>query len=309
MALVYLVRNRVNGHRYIGVTVRSLAKRENETYSAATRGESHPLYDAIREYKIDSFTWFIVAEVETKAEALQMERELTRILKPEYNLIYGGGGRAHYIHKKAEEKPIKEYIARKVLPLPAVEEWRPVPGFEGYYEVSSHARVRSLTVERSLGRSYFSRVRTGKILKQKVDARDNRWSITLARHKVYKTYRISTLVALVFIGPRPDGMEVCHLSDDKSDNKINNLYYGTHIQNCEDRSRNGKTMRGAKATGVILTEEQVREIKRSLAIPGAFLYRELAEQYGVTREAIGAIARGRTWGHVRIGGDGDAVSN
>ena len=46
-----------------------------------------------------------------------------------------------------------------------IEEWRPIPGYEGLYEVSSYGKVRSLDrfIIDSLGHRRFYK---GKVLKQ-----------------------------------------------------------------------------------------------------------------------------------------------
>lgn len=42
-----------------------------------------------------------------------------------------------------------------------------------------------------------------------------------------------------FVGPCPVGLEACHKNDDKHDNRIENLYWGTRSQNVQDQIRNG----------------------------------------------------------------------
>lgn len=117
------------------------------------------------------------------------------------------------------------------------EEWRAIPGWEGLYEVSSDGRVRSLpysTPTRGTQR--------GRMLKAAPDTRgypavhlcDN--GTELRRHRLV---RVHILVALAFIGPRQDGMEVRHLDDVKTNNNLDNLAYGTHAENMADSMRNG----------------------------------------------------------------------
>jgi hypothetical protein len=50
-----------------------------------------------------------------------------------------------------------------------------------------------------------------------------------------KTRRVHTLVAEAFIGPRPDGMEVCHGNGTPTDNRAENLRWDTHKVNCNER--------------------------------------------------------------------------
>lgn len=49
--------------------------------------------------------------------------------------------------------------------------------------------------------------------------------------KFDKVYTIHGLVAKAFLGERPDGFEIDHISGDKSDNTMRNLEYVTHQEN------------------------------------------------------------------------------
>lgn len=49
--------------------------------------------------------------------------------------------------------------------------------------------------------------------------------------KFDKVYTIHSLVAKAFLGDRPDGYEIDHVSGDKSDNTMRNLEYVTHKEN------------------------------------------------------------------------------
>lgn len=44
---------------------------------------------------------------------------------------------------------------------------------------------------------------------------------------------------LVFVGPKPDGLEVCHGIHGQKDNQLKNLRYGTPSQNQLERYRDG----------------------------------------------------------------------
>lgn len=119
------------------------------------------------------------------------------------------------------------------------EEWRPVVGYEGSYEVSDHGRVRSLdrfvrsTSRR--GKPYLMACR-GKVLRPAANkTRSGHLHVIL----VGRTRTIHTLVAEAFLGPRPVGMEVRHLDDHPSNNNLSNLAYGTQSENVLDRVKNG----------------------------------------------------------------------
>lgn len=109
------------------------------------------------------------------------------------------------------------------------EVWKPIPGHKGY-EVSSLGRVRSLD-------RIIIQKRKGKILSQAI--RKNGYPATSVGRKGQNVY-IHRLVALVFLGRAPPGMEVCHHDDDRTNNRPENLYYGTHQQNIDDMARRGR---------------------------------------------------------------------
>jgi hypothetical protein len=114
-----------------------------------------------------------------------------------------------------------------------VEEWRSVPEFEGRYEVSSEGRVRSLPRRDRLGRPVG-----GLILRLK--DRGNGYRFITLNHDGSKTHRdVHALVALAFLGPRPDDREVRHLDGDPLNCRATNLAYGTRSENMLDKVRHG----------------------------------------------------------------------
>lgn len=148
-----------------------------------------------------------------------------------------------------------------------MEQWRPVPGYETSYEVSSLGRVRSLsrTVMRSNGRPIPIR---GRIRKTVFNPKTKQVQITLGRHDVR---RVHHLVLEAFVGPRPDGAIGLHWNDNPQDNRVENLRWGSHSDNNNDRVRNGIHHNAAKThckNGHKLTADNVYptkngEIKRN----------------------------------------------
>lgn len=116
----------------------------------------------------------------------------------------------------------------------SVENWRPVPEWEGVYEVSDHGRVRRIL--RSSG------TRTG-VMRGHFDSHGYP-AVTLSRpDRKSRNIKIHVLVALAFIGPRPEGMEIRHLDGDPANSHVSNLAYGTHAENMRDMVRHGRTNR------------------------------------------------------------------
>lgn len=119
------------------------------------------------------------------------------------------------------------FMERVTLTTAAVEEWRPIAGYEGLYEVSNLGRVRSL------GRYYPDMitlpngaigpyVRKGKIMKPFVQPKTGYVTITLRNLKGNQKL-LHRLVAEAFV-PNPNNLpEVNHKDEDKTNNIASNL--------------------------------------------------------------------------------------
>ncbi len=102
------------------------------------------------------------------------------------------------------------------------EEWRPVPGYEGIYEVSSLGRVRSLARTATSGGAPYPV--PAKILRQASSGNGFR-CVHLSWHGRGQTFGVHVLVAMAFIGPRPEGGNcVAHHKDgDRGNNSADNI--------------------------------------------------------------------------------------
>lgn len=118
-----------------------------------------------------------------------------------------------------------------------IEEWRPIPEWEQLYSISDKGRVRS--EHRVIMR------RDGKpqtipetILKPRVN-KYGYVTVGLTRDSKKTLHKLHRLLATTFI-PNPDNLPlVRHLNDIRTDNRLENLAWGTHLDNTEDRRRNG----------------------------------------------------------------------
>lgn len=120
---------------------------------------------------------------------------------------------------------------RPVASLPG-ERWRPIPDFEGAYEVSDLGRVRSVTrtVYRPAGRRAASSFkRCGKLISS--DNIAHYAMVNLSHNGRRHPRRVHALVTSAFLGPCPDGAEVNHIDYDKRNNQLGNLEYVTHQEN------------------------------------------------------------------------------
>lgn len=132
------------------------------------------------------------------------------------------------------------------MSLPSSEQWRPVVGYEGLYEVSDHGRVRSLD-RQVLHKGKLINLR-GCIRKLGPSHPDGRLGLTLYRGTdTRRLWQVSVLVARAFIGPPPSpGMYVCHNDGDPTNNVPTNLRYDTQSGNMFDKVAHGRCYQRAK---------------------------------------------------------------
>ena len=127
-------------------------------------------------------------------------------------------------------------MTTQILP----EEWRPVVGFEGFYEVSDAGRVRGLDRDVDRGRlsgTLFTMFVKGRILKNSETA--DRYHLVRLRNQGVRQAKVQILVLEAFVGPRPDGYECRHLDGCRTNNRLENLRWGTRSENQRDRNLHG----------------------------------------------------------------------
>lgn len=122
------------------------------------------------------------------------------------------------------------------------EQWKPVVGYEGLYEVSDHGRVRSLDkVVNSSVCTTGLRLRKGRLLKQSL-TKSGYCTVQLYTNgkKTAKRRYVHHLVLEAFVGPRPEGLECLHGDDDKLNNTPSNLRWDTRLANCREMVERGR---------------------------------------------------------------------
>lgn len=177
------------------------------------------------------------------------------------------------------------------------EEWRPIAGFEGLYEVSNLGRVRSLDrTIRAVSRTGtpFERTFKGVILRACENKKRHGYrQVNLHANGSQTQRRVCVLVAGAFIGPRPEGYVTMHLNGIVTDDRASNLKYGTPKENTADMVRHGTKLFGEKCPQSRLTEADARYIKYGGERPEV-----LAERYGIHPGHVNNIRRGVRWKHV-----------
>ena len=118
------------------------------------------------------------------------------------------------------------------------EEWRSVPGWEEFYEVSSSGAVRSLDRPFTY-RTGRTIIRPGRMLRQ-IPLPSGHLRVALSANGVWRKYLVHRLVLEAFVGPCPPQHEALHYNDDPGDNRLANLRCGTRAENMTDAERNGR---------------------------------------------------------------------
>lgn len=173
------------------------------------------------------------------------------------------------------------------------EEWRPVVGLEGLYEVSDLGRVRSLdrVIEQpSIWRGQFNGMVRRRLAGRMMPLHNDGKYLYVVFGQRRKA-RVHTVVAEAFLGPRPPGLHVLHWNDDRTNCSVANLRYGTSKENHDDRRRNGHSFEGERNGFAKLSAVDVASV---LALRGTMPRATIAAAAGCHPAYISIIGR-RSW--------------
>lgn len=159
------------------------------------------------------------------------------------------------------------------------ENWADIKGYEGMYQVSDMGRVRSLQ------RDYRTE---DKILKPRPDKKGY-LRVALCKNSKCIDRKVHQLVLEAFVGPRPYGFVACHWNDQKDDNRLSNLRWGTESANMYDRVRNGIHVHAAK-----------QNCKRGHRLSGANLYQQTPDGIRCCKSCRYARRRAKKEPHLTI---------
>ena len=120
----------------------------------------------------------------------------------------------------------------------SIEEWRPVVGFEKYYEVSESGKIRSLEYDEIVNGIHVHRY--PKELKQYLN-QDGYYMTKLRDNKRHSIHR---LVAEAFIGTTDSSLEVDHIDGNRTNNHYTNLRFVTHRENIQHTIELGNRLVG-----------------------------------------------------------------
>ena len=156
------------------------------------------------------------------------------------------------------------------------EEWRPVVGYEGLYEVSDFGRVKSLhKANEKIMKQYYGR---GGYLR-----------IDLHKDKKKKSYPVHKLVWEAIKGKVPDDFDIDHRNFRRDDNRIENLLA---IPASENRRRWDKDARERVLQKIRKEIIQIDKSTGEVIRKWTCSY-EVEKEYGFSHSYIIACCRGK----------------
>lgn len=167
------------------------------------------------------------------------------------------------------------------------EIWRPVPGYEGLYEVSNQGRVRSF--HKSIKNPEIPRILAPG------NVRGYR-QIVLRKDGKNASGLVHRLVAMAFIGPPPTpDHQINHKDFDKSNNVPENLEWVTSAENVI-YSKDVIPRNRGEANHSKLTEKQVIDLRKRRLMGET--YPSLSARFKVSENTCWMIVHYRKWAHV-----------
>ncbi len=172
------------------------------------------------------------------------------------------------------------------------ERWKPIPEYGGWYDVSDLGRVRSWIVH---GKCRNEKRDIPRILKLALIP--NGYLMIALRGNKGKmgTKSVHRLVAVTFLGQPPQGMQVDHRNDCRTDNRLENLRYLTQLENIR---RGSWKRRGEKHVKSILTEKDIGVIRERYAAGESAQL--IAKDFSVAQSTIEGVVQGRSWKHLKV---------
>ena len=126
-------------------------------------------------------------------------------------------------------------------------------------------------------------------IKQRIE--DGYWKFDAKIGQRHRTVSTHKAVLLAWVGPCPPGMLCRHLDGDKLNRHLDNLKWGTPLENTEDARRHGSLPSGERHWRSKFSDEE-REVIVLAARKGCPL-QWLADCYGVSYPALHYIVYGR----------------
>lgn len=176
------------------------------------------------------------------------------------------------------------------------ETFRPIEGYEGLYEVSNLARIKSLPKEWTCGRNGSQLKSKGETFLVINESRKDYDFVSLSDGKKVKCISVHRLVATYFVANPDNKPDVNHKDGNKRNNRHDNLEWCTKPENQIHAYKNGLqvSQKGIEHHRCKITESDMLEIK-ILKKKGDKSQMEIGDLYGLKQAQISRILSGKRW--------------
>ena len=172
-----------------------------------------------------------------------------------------------------------------------LKEWRPVPEYEGTYEVSNFGDVRRLG-----GTPWCPVTRERKLV-----PRGGYLQVLLSKENVVQLHWVHRLVARAFLGePSKDRPHVNHINGIRNDNRVTNLEWANHSENAKHAYKIGlrtSSPNPGEKNGNASFKDSDIPVIRSRAANGESMA-AIGRDYGASRFVIWSIVRRKSWANI-----------
>jgi hypothetical protein len=162
------------------------------------------------------------------------------------------------------------------------EFWSNVPGYEGVYEVSTLGNFRRADTRRPVAVTFSPKNGYG--------------YVHLSKGGIAQNYRAHRIVLQANVGLPSGTQDGRHLDGNKRNNRLDNLAWGTALENTDDKRRHG-TLRGAHKGSAHhnakLSEDAVEAIFNMRA--RGMQQKDIARFFGVSQSNISWVLNNKSW--------------
>jgi len=182
-----------------------------------------------------------------------------------------------------------------------MEIWKDVLGYEGLYQVSNLGNVKRLAnkiwIEKHKG---YYRTYPEEILKP-ILSPSGYYHVNLYKNKKLKTFRINRLVLTTFNRIPKDNEVSMHLDNNKTNNVLENLKWGTVRDNVLQMyaDKRNPDLKGSKNPQSTISDEEVRYIKL-LSKQQMLSVSEISKRINKKYHFVYEIVKELKWKHIIV---------
>jgi hypothetical protein len=179
------------------------------------------------------------------------------------------------------------------------ELWKPIKGFEQFYEASNLGRIKS--IGRIVHQTHMDKYKKERMMTPYLNPKKYLCTKLYDGFDNSKSFTIHKIIALTFLENPNNYIEVNHVDGNKVNNRVDNIEWCSRSHNVRETYRLGlkdpsKYMGSGNKTSK-LTEEQVLSIREEYKNK-SLNQRQLAIKYNVGNTLIGMIVHNQIWKHI-----------